>query len=129
MLRGAALRGCSDLVLSYNVSLGLTRNLLDAMGDLHSSTILTMLRNATSAPPPLPQNMLPLACAASLAPTLICNGFHATHRWTVSNLCRGKPPPRWGLVADLLQPLVTLIHHTDEEVCAMARHGAALHAS
>ena len=38
------------------------------------------------------------------------------YRWTVSNLCRGKPPPRWGLVADLLQPLITLIHHTDEEV-------------
>ena len=74
---------CRDLVLSYNASLGLLPNLLSAMGDLTSSSFLTMLRNAT---------------------------------WTISNLCRGKPPPRWELVADLLQPLVTLIHHTDEEV-------------
>ena len=70
-------------MLSYNVSLGVLRNLMEAMGDLSSSASLTMLRNAT---------------------------------WTISNLCRGKPPPRWGLVSDLLPPLVTLIHHTDEEV-------------
>jgi len=74
---------CRDLVLSYNLSLGLIPHLLSAMGDLTSSAVLTMLRNAT---------------------------------WTISNLCRGKPPPRWQLVSSLLQPLVTLIHHTDEEV-------------
>ena len=30
------------------------------------------------------------------------------------------PPPRWGLVAGLLHPLVALLHHTDEEVLADA---------
>ena len=70
-------------MLSYNASLGLITSLLGAMGDLHSTANLTMLRNAT---------------------------------WTISNLCRGKPPPRWELVMTLLTPLVTLIHHTDEEV-------------
>jgi len=36
--------------------------------------------------------------------------------WTLSNLVRGKPPPRWELVAPVLSPLVQLIHHSDEEV-------------
>jgi importin subunit alpha-1 len=36
--------------------------------------------------------------------------------WTISNLVRGKPPPRWALIEALLQPLVSLIHHADEEV-------------
>ena len=36
--------------------------------------------------------------------------------WTISNMCRGKPPPRWGLVALALPLLQTLIFSTDEEV-------------
>ena len=36
--------------------------------------------------------------------------------WTVSNLCRGKPPPRWELVAMAVPLLVSLIDHEDEEV-------------
>ena len=100
---------CRDLVLSYDMPLGLLSNLLGAMGDLRSgsgggggggaggapsdggagsgsgdeSGNMSMLRNAT---------------------------------WTISNLCRGKPPPRWPLIAPLLGPLVQLLHHTDEEV-------------
>lgn len=74
---------CRDLVLSYNRDLGLVPNLLVAMGDLASSTQITMLRNAT---------------------------------WTISNLCRGKPPPRWELIAGLLAPLVQLTFHSDDEV-------------
>ena len=35
-------------------------------------------------------------------------------------MCRGKPPPRWRLVSSLLQPLINLIHHTDEEVSFVA---------
>ena len=70
-------------MLSYNRDLGLVPNLLGAMGDLASSTQITMLRNAT---------------------------------WTISNLCRGKPPPRWELIAGLLAPLVQLTFHSDDEV-------------
>lgn len=36
--------------------------------------------------------------------------------WTISNLCRGKPPPRWGLVELALPLLQTLIFSSDEEV-------------
>jgi hypothetical protein len=36
--------------------------------------------------------------------------------WTISNLCRGKPPPRWELIAPALPALVQLIHQVDEEV-------------
>lgn len=78
---------CRDLVLSYNQSLGLVNNLLGAMGDL-----------ADQNPPPEQITML----------------RNAT--WTISNLCRGKPPPRWELIAGVLAPLVQLCYHTDEEV-------------
>jgi len=76
---------CRDLVLSYDVSLGLLPNLFAAMGELDTSSPsqLTMLRNAT---------------------------------WTLSNLVRGKPPPRWELIAPVLPRIVQLIHHEDEEV-------------
>lgn len=91
---------CRDLVLSYDMPLGLICGLLEAMGDLSSTSTLTLLRNAT---------------------------------WTVSNLCRGKPPPRWGLVAELLAPLITLLHHSDEEVTkaipSPAHRSHARHAS
>lgn len=40
--------------------------------------------------------------------------------WTLSNLCRGKPPPRWELIAPTLPALVQLIHQSDEEVVADA---------
>jgi len=36
--------------------------------------------------------------------------------WTISNLCRGKPPPRWGLVALALPLLQTLTFSADDEV-------------
>jgi len=36
--------------------------------------------------------------------------------WTISNLCRGKPPPRWELISGVLAPLVQLSFHSDEEV-------------
>jgi importin subunit alpha-1 len=36
--------------------------------------------------------------------------------WTISNLCRGKPPPRWSLIAKALPTLARLVHHSDEEV-------------
>eukprot|EP01117_Protostelium_nocturnum_P003842 TRINITY_DN1510_c0_g1_i1.p1 TRINITY_DN1510_c0_g1~~TRINITY_DN1510_c0_g1_i1.p1 ORF type:complete len:520 (-),score=128.87 TRINITY_DN1510_c0_g1_i1:2032-3591(-) len=36
--------------------------------------------------------------------------------WTLSNLCRGKPQPRFDLVATALPTLAKLIHSTDEEV-------------
>lgn len=78
---------CRDLVLSYNQPLGLINNLLGAMGDLSD-------QNA----PPEQVTML----------------RNAT--WTISNLCRGKPPPRWELIAGVLAPLVQLCYHTDEEV-------------
>jgi len=37
--------------------------------------------------------------------------------WTISNLCRGKPPPRWPLISPALPALVQLIRvQNDEEV-------------
>jgi len=37
--------------------------------------------------------------------------------WLLSNLCRGKPPPRWELLAPALPVLVRLLSsHADEEV-------------
>jgi HEAT repeat protein len=39
---------------------------------------------------------------------------HAT--WTLSNLCRGKPQPSWGVVSVALPTLSKLIYSTDEEV-------------
>mmetsp|Transcript_18048 Transcript_18048/g.46637 ORF Transcript_18048/g.46637 Transcript_18048/m.46637 type:complete len:539 (+) Transcript_18048:91-1707(+) len=38
--------------------------------------------------------------------------------WTLSNLCRGKPQPRWDLVSPALPKLAQLIFSTDEEVLA-----------
>jgi len=62
-------------------------------------------------------NMLPVLLSAMGDPqsqenlTLLRNAT-----WTVSNLCRGKPPPRWELIAPALPALVSLIHQLDEEV-------------
>mmetsp|Transcript_741 Transcript_741/g.2029 ORF Transcript_741/g.2029 Transcript_741/m.2029 type:complete len:391 (+) Transcript_741:307-1479(+) len=37
--------------------------------------------------------------------------------WLLSNLCRGRPPPRWELIAPALPVLVQLLHvRTDDEV-------------
>lgn len=36
--------------------------------------------------------------------------------WTLSNLCRGKPQPRFEMVSPALQTLARLIYSTDEEV-------------
>jgi len=36
--------------------------------------------------------------------------------WTLSNLCRGKPPPRWELIAPSLPMLIELVVQEDEEV-------------
>ena len=36
--------------------------------------------------------------------------------WTLSNFCRGKPPPSFGLTRAALPTLARLIHHVDEEV-------------
>lgn len=81
---------CRDLVLSYNQPLGLINNLLGAMGDLSPLT-----------DSPLPTEQL----------TMLRNAT-----WTISNLCRGKPSPRWELIAGVLGPLVQLLYHNDEEV-------------
>lgn len=36
--------------------------------------------------------------------------------WTLSNFCRGKPPPNFNQTRQALPTLARLIHHTDEEV-------------
>lgn len=36
--------------------------------------------------------------------------------WTLSNLCRGKPQPKWEIVSQSLPTLARLIYSTDEEV-------------
>eukprot|EP01121_Diplochlamys_sp_Union-15-3_P014872 TRINITY_DN4803_c0_g1_i3.p1 TRINITY_DN4803_c0_g1~~TRINITY_DN4803_c0_g1_i3.p1 ORF type:complete len:504 (-),score=89.77 TRINITY_DN4803_c0_g1_i3:25-1536(-) len=36
--------------------------------------------------------------------------------WTLANLCRGKPPPKWDLVKPALLPLSQLVYSTDEEL-------------
>lgn len=36
--------------------------------------------------------------------------------WTLSNLCRGKPAPQWGLVTSVLPVLAQLIQSNDDEV-------------
>jgi hypothetical protein len=36
--------------------------------------------------------------------------------WTLSNLCRAKPPPNWELVSQALPTLAKLIYSTDDEV-------------
>jgi importin subunit alpha-1 len=36
--------------------------------------------------------------------------------WTLSNLCRGKPQPKWEIVSQSLPTLAKLIYSTDEEV-------------
>lgn len=36
--------------------------------------------------------------------------------WTLSNFCRGKPPPAFELTRTALPTLARLIHHSDEEV-------------
>jgi len=36
--------------------------------------------------------------------------------WTLSNFCRGKPPPNFTVTKQALPTLARLIHHTDEEV-------------
>ncbi|KAG1669496.1 hypothetical protein FOA52_015663 [Chlamydomonas sp. UWO 241] len=36
--------------------------------------------------------------------------------WTLSNFCRGKPPPNFSITRQALPTLARLIHHTDEEV-------------
>jgi len=38
--------------------------------------------------------------------------------WTLSNLCRGKPQPAWGMVTPALPILAQLIFSTDDEVLA-----------
>ncbi|KAF2076195.1 hypothetical protein CYY_002495 [Polysphondylium violaceum] len=36
--------------------------------------------------------------------------------WTISNLCRGKPPPPFHLVSPALSLLETLVHYPDQEI-------------
>lgn len=36
--------------------------------------------------------------------------------WTLSNFCRGKPPPNFNQTRQALPTLARLIHHNDEEV-------------
>uniref|UniRef100_A0A7R9VPI5 Importin subunit alpha n=1 Tax=Chlamydomonas euryale TaxID=1486919 RepID=A0A7R9VPI5_9CHLO len=36
--------------------------------------------------------------------------------WTLSNFCRGKPPPNFAITRQALPTLAQLIHHNDEEV-------------
>jgi len=36
--------------------------------------------------------------------------------WTLSNLCRGKPPPDFGIVGTALRTLTFLIYANDEEI-------------
>ncbi|KAL6749504.1 importin alpha [Haematococcus lacustris] len=36
--------------------------------------------------------------------------------WTLSNFCRGKPPPSFAITKQALPTLARLIHHADEEV-------------
>jgi len=40
--------------------------------------------------------------------------------WAMSNLCRGKPAPAWGLVSGALPVLARLLHSTDDDVLANA---------
>mmetsp|Transcript_39568 Transcript_39568/g.69571 ORF Transcript_39568/g.69571 Transcript_39568/m.69571 type:complete len:109 (+) Transcript_39568:260-586(+) len=44
--------------------------------------------------------------------------------WTLSNLCRGKPPPRWELIAPSLPMLIELVVQEDEEVRSFRRHAS-----
>jgi hypothetical protein len=60
--------------------------------------------------------------AGALAPILQCVTVSSTLSlqrngcWTISNLCRGKPPPVWENVAPACPLLARLLFHTDDEI-------------
>lgn len=63
------------------------------------------------SPPPLFLSPRPVCIPQDTRPSLLRNAA-----WAVSNLYRGKPPPRAALVASALVPLQRLAFSSDEEV-------------
>ena len=97
---------CRDLVLSYTHSHGMLPVLLAAMvEDLG-------MEAAAHAALPRAGGAVPAEAEADARLTLLRNAT-----WTVSNLCRSKPPPRWELIAPALPVLIQLVHTVhDEEI-------------
>jgi hypothetical protein len=100
---------CRDLVLSYGLMAPL-------VAQCEAFVLESAQEAAEAAAAPSPFSRV-AGSSQSHAPHMPFPAMQRNATWLLSNLCRGKPPPRWALIAPALPVLVRLLQvRTDDEV-------------
>lgn len=102
---------CRDLVLSYGLIAPL---IAQCEAFVLESAQEAAAAEAVAAPSPFGRVA---GSSQSHAPHPTFPAMQRNATWLLSNMCRGKPPPRWALIAPALPVLVQLLQvRTDDDV-------------